>query len=94
MLMIGVFVDVYFRGRLHRGEALAGSVDAATAQTGRQRGGTELVLALVLVYAVSAEWLGSVAGITGAYLLGYVFAGSEYKTRHRAQLLCDWPRTC
>ncbi len=37
------------------------------------------VLALVLVYAISAEWLGSVAGITGAYLLGYVFAGSEYK---------------
>lgn len=37
------------------------------------------VFALVLVYAISAEWLGSVAGITGAYLLGYVFAGSEYK---------------
>ena len=37
------------------------------------------ILALVLVYAIAAEWLGSVAGITGAYLLGYVFAGSEYK---------------
>jgi Kef-type K+ transport system membrane component KefB len=37
------------------------------------------ILALVLVYAVAAEWLGSVAGITGAYLLGFVFAGSEYK---------------
>src|SRR5277367_2112190 len=37
------------------------------------------VLALVLVYALSAEWMGSVAGITGAYLLGYVFAGSKYK---------------
>jgi Kef-type K+ transport system membrane component KefB len=37
------------------------------------------VLALLLVYALSAEWLGSVAGITGAYLLGYVFAGSEFK---------------
>ena len=37
------------------------------------------VLALVLVYAIGAEWLGSVAGITGAYLLGYVFAGSEFK---------------
>jgi Kef-type K+ transport system membrane component KefB len=37
------------------------------------------VLALVLVYAIAAEWLGSVAGITGAYLLGYVFAGSEFK---------------
>jgi Kef-type K+ transport system membrane component KefB len=37
------------------------------------------VLALVLVYAISAEWFGSVAGITGAYLLGYVFAGSAYK---------------
>ena len=40
---------------------------------------TSCVLALVLVYAVSAEWLGSVAGITGAYLLGYVFAGSQAK---------------
>lgn len=38
------------------------------------------VLALVLVYAISAEWLGSVAGITGAYLLGYVFAESKLKT--------------
>jgi len=37
------------------------------------------VLALVLVYAICAEWLGSVAGITGAYLLGYVFAGSKFK---------------
>ena len=37
------------------------------------------VLALVLLYAISAEWLGSVAGITGAYLLGYVFAASQYK---------------
>ncbi len=37
------------------------------------------ILALVMVYAISAEWLGSVAGITGAYLLGYVFAGSEFK---------------
>ena len=37
------------------------------------------VFALIMLYAISAEWLGSVAGITGAYLLGYVFAGSEYK---------------
>ena len=35
------------------------------------------VLALVLVYAAGAEWLGSIAGITGAYLLGYVFAQSD-----------------
>ncbi len=37
------------------------------------------VLAMVLIYAIGAEWLGSVAGITGAYLLGYVFAQSEFK---------------
>jgi Kef-type K+ transport system membrane component KefB len=37
------------------------------------------VLALVLLYAIGAEWLGSVAGITGTYLLGYVFAHSEFK---------------
>jgi len=41
---------------------------------------TSCVLALVLLYAISAEWLGSVAGITGAYLLGYVFAGAKLKT--------------
>jgi Kef-type K+ transport system membrane component KefB len=40
---------------------------------------TSCVLALVLIYAIFAEWLGSVAGITGAYLLGYVFAGSKFK---------------
>jgi Kef-type K+ transport system membrane component KefB len=40
---------------------------------------TSCVLALVLIYAISAEWLGSVAGITGAYLLGYVFAGAKLK---------------
>jgi Kef-type K+ transport system membrane component KefB len=37
------------------------------------------IFALVLLYAISAEWFGSVAGITGAYLLGYVFASSEFK---------------
>ena len=40
---------------------------------------TSCVLALALLYAVGAEWLGSVAGITGAYLLGFVFAESEFK---------------
>ncbi|HWG19761.1 MAG TPA: cation:proton antiporter [Terracidiphilus sp.] len=40
---------------------------------------TSCVLALVLLFAVAAEWLGSVAGITGAYLLGYVFAGAKLK---------------
>jgi Kef-type K+ transport system membrane component KefB len=40
---------------------------------------TSCVLALVLLFAVGAEWLGSVAGITGAYLLGYVFAGAKLK---------------
>jgi len=37
------------------------------------------VFALVLVYAVGAEWLGSVAAITGAYLLGFIFAESKLK---------------
>ncbi len=41
---------------------------------------TSCVLALVLLYAVSAEWLGSIAGITGAYLLGYVCAEAKLKS--------------
>ncbi|MGA7156198.1 MAG: cation:proton antiporter [Acidobacteriaceae bacterium] len=40
---------------------------------------TSCVLGLVLLYAIGAEWLGSVAGITGAYLLGFVFAESDFK---------------
>ncbi len=64
---------------LWRGKALARSAHPAIAAAFRQRVRIELRLALVLIYAIAAEWLGSVAGITGAYLLGYVFAGSEYK---------------
>ena len=41
---------------------------------------TSCVLALVLLYAVSAEWLGSIAGITGAYLLGFVCAEAKLKS--------------
>ncbi len=41
---------------------------------------TSCVFAMVMLYAVSAEWLGSVAGITGAYLLGYIFAGAKLRT--------------
>ena len=40
---------------------------------------TSCVIGLMLLYAIGAEWLGSVAGITGAYLLGFVFAESKYK---------------
>ncbi|MFZ0661412.1 MAG: cation:proton antiporter [Acidobacteriaceae bacterium] len=40
---------------------------------------TSCVLGLVLLYAIGAEWLGSVAGITGAYLLGFIFAESRFK---------------
>ena len=50
------------------------------------------VLALVLVYAIGAEWLGSVAGITGAYLLGLCFCGFGIQGRCRAQLLCHRTR--
>jgi Kef-type K+ transport system membrane component KefB len=41
---------------------------------------TSCVLALVLLYAVSVEWLGSIAGIIGAYLFGYVCAEAKLKT--------------
>jgi len=40
---------------------------------------TSCLLGLVLLYAIGAEWLGSVAGITGAYLLGFAFAESRFK---------------
>ena len=45
------------------------------------------ILALVLIYTVSAEWLGSVAGITGANLLGYVFAGQNSRQTSNAAFM-------
>src|SRR5260370_7287652 len=61
------------------------------------------LLALIFLYAISAEWLGSVAVITGAYLLGHVFAGSQYKAdverrfyaiRHGLLIPCFSSSTC
>jgi Kef-type K+ transport system membrane component KefB len=40
---------------------------------------TSCVFGMLLLYGILAEWFGSVAAITGAYLLGYVFAESKYK---------------
>ncbi|HKQ88814.1 MAG TPA: cation:proton antiporter, partial [Candidatus Acidoferrales bacterium] len=79
MLMISVCVAIYFV--IGYGAAKR-YLDPLILQL-RKLTATEAVptcvLALVLIYAVSAEWLGSVAGITGAYLIGYVFAGSQFK---------------
>ncbi|HEX4002034.1 MAG TPA: cation:proton antiporter [Candidatus Acidoferrales bacterium] len=79
MTMISVCVAVFFVA----GYALAKKYLDPLILLLRKLTATEAVpscvLALVLVYAVSAEWFGSVAAITGAYLIGYVFAGSEYK---------------
>ncbi len=79
MAMLSVCVAVFFVA----GYALAKRwLDPLILQM-RKLAATEAVpacvLGLVMVYAISAEWLGSVAGITGAYLLGYVFAGSQFK---------------
>src|SRR5262249_47152802 len=79
MVVIGVCVTVFFVV----GYALAQKGLSPLIHQLRKLSATEAVpscvLALILVYAISAEWLGSVAGITGAYLLGYVFAGSEFR---------------
>lgn len=80
MSLIAICVAVYFV--VAYGAARRWS-DALIRQLRRldvNEGVASCVFALVLLYAISAEWLGSVAGITGAYLLGYVFAESELKT--------------
>src|SRR5262249_49733358 len=79
MVVIGVCVTVFFVV----GYALAQKGLSPLIHQLRKLSATEAVpscvLALILVYAISAEWLGSVAGITGTYLLGYVFAGSDFR---------------
>ncbi len=79
MLVISVSVTVFF----FAGYGLANRFLDPLIRQFRKLSANEAVpscvLGLLLVYAISAEWLGSVAGITGAYLLGYVFASSEFK---------------
>jgi Na+:H+ antiporter len=79
MLMIGVFATLFFVVGYTAAKRWLDPLILQLRKLAANEAVPSCVLALVLVYAVSAEWLGSVAGITGAYLLGYVFAGSEYK---------------
>jgi Kef-type K+ transport system membrane component KefB len=79
MLVISVCVGAFFFAGYTLAHKLLDPLIRQLRKLSANEAVPSCVLALVLVYAISAEWLGSVAGITGAYLLGYVFAGSEYK---------------
>jgi Kef-type K+ transport system membrane component KefB len=80
MSLIAVCVSVFFVGAYFVASRWADPLMRLVRKLDVNEAVTSCVLALVLIYAVSAEWLGSVAGITGAYLLGYVFAGAKLKT--------------
>jgi Kef-type K+ transport system membrane component KefB len=80
MLMISVFATLFFVVGYTAAKRWLDPLILQLRKLDADEAVPSCVLALVLVYAVSAEWLGSVAGITGAYLLGYVFASSEHKT--------------
>lgn len=80
MTMISICVAVFFVGGYMAAKRCLDPLIRQLRKLSANEAVPSCVLALVLVYAISAEWLGSVAGITGAYLLGYVFAGSQFKT--------------
>jgi Na+:H+ antiporter len=79
MTLISLCVSVYFIVSYTAAQRWADPLMRLFRKLDANEAVTSCVLALVLIYAVSAEWLGSVAGITGAYLLGYVFAGAKLK---------------
>lgn len=79
MTLIAVCVSVYFVVSYTAAQRWADPLMRLFRKLDANEAVTSCVLALVLIYAVSAEWLGSVAGITGAYLLGYVFASAKLK---------------
>jgi Na+:H+ antiporter len=79
MLAIAASVAVYFVLAYGLGRKFLDPLILQLRKLSANEAVPSCVFALVMIYAISAEWLGSVAGITGAYLLGYVFAGSEYK---------------
>jgi len=71
--------DRVLRRWIRRGKALAGPNDSPAAQAHCQRSCSELHSGAGIGLRHFGRVLGSVAGITGAYLLGYVFAESKYK---------------
>jgi Kef-type K+ transport system membrane component KefB len=79
MTLIAICVGIFFVGAYAVAQRWAEPFMRLVRKLDVNEAVTSCVLALVLLYAVSAEWLGSVAGITGAYLLGYVFAGARLK---------------
>lgn len=79
MLLIAVCVGVFFVGAYAAAKRWLDPLIVQLRKLSANESVTSCILALVLIYAIFAEWLGSVAGITGAYLLGYVFAGSKFK---------------
>ena len=79
MVLIAVCVSVFFALAFTAARRWADPFMRLMRRLDVNEAVTSCVLALVLIYAVSAEWLGSVAGITGAYLLGYVFAEADLK---------------
>jgi Kef-type K+ transport system membrane component KefB len=79
MILIGVSVTLFFLVGYGAAKRWLDPLILQLRKLSATEAVTSCVIALVLIYAVAAEWLGSVAGITGAYLIGYVFAGSKFK---------------
>lgn len=80
MLLIAICVTLFFVVGYGGGKRWIDPVIRLFRKIDANEAVTSCVLALVLLYAISAEWLGSVAGITGAYLLGYVCAEAKLKS--------------
>lgn len=79
MSLIALSVTVFFCVAFGAAERWADPFMRLVRKLDANEAVTSCVLSVVLLYAVAAEWLGSVAGITGAYLLGYVFTGAKLK---------------
>jgi Kef-type K+ transport system membrane component KefB len=79
MIMIAICVTVFFVIAYSAAQRWSDPLMRVFRKLDANEAVTSCVLALVLIYAIAAEWLGSVAGITGAYLLGYVFASAKLK---------------
>ncbi|HTW78189.1 MAG TPA: cation:proton antiporter, partial [Terracidiphilus sp.] len=80
MILIALCVTVYFLVGYGAAKKCVDPMIRLFRKIDANEAVTSCVLALVLLYAVSAEWLGSVAGITGAYLLGYVCAEAKLRS--------------
>ncbi len=81
VVLLVLLMAAFFYGFIRLGFRWMQPLLARSDRIGVSRDTTAIALALAFVAAVAAEWIGSVAAITGSYMAGLAMGSTTYKER-------------